>query len=112
MLPTSFATRHDDPVDGVLGDVAVRRDDHDDRLTDVVDLVLGEGERRPRRVQRGVRDEERQRLTQGAGQVLVRVDRDDPVDVKRKPDQVGFAVQPRRWVVERFFAWISRNRRL
>lgn len=32
--------------------------------------------------------------------------------VKRKPDQVGFAVQPRRWVVERFFAWISRNRRL
>lgn len=32
--------------------------------------------------------------------------------VRRKPDQVGFAVQPRRWVVERFFAWISRNRRL
>lgn len=32
--------------------------------------------------------------------------------VKRKPDQVGFSVQPRRWVVERFFAWISRNRRL
>jgi transposase len=24
----------------------------------------------------------------------------------------GFAVQPRRWVVERFFAWINRNRRL
>lgn len=24
--------------------------------------------------------------------------------VKRKPDQVGFAVQPRRWVVERFVA--------
>lgn len=32
--------------------------------------------------------------------------------VRRKPDQIGFAVQPRRWVVERFFAWISRNRRL
>ncbi len=32
--------------------------------------------------------------------------------VKRKPDQVGFAVQPRRWVVERVFAWVSRNRRL
>jgi putative transposase len=32
--------------------------------------------------------------------------------VRRKPDQVGFAVQPRRWVVERFFAWINRNRRL
>ncbi|MFB0493747.1 transposase [Methylobacterium sp. OAE515] len=35
------------------------------------------------------------------------------VDIVRKPpDQVGFAVHPRRWVVERFFAWISRNRRL
>jgi hypothetical protein len=32
--------------------------------------------------------------------------------VRRNPDQVGFAVQPRRWVVERFFAWINRNRRL
>ncbi len=32
--------------------------------------------------------------------------------VKAKPDQIGFAVQPRRWVVERFFAWINRNRRL
>jgi transposase len=32
--------------------------------------------------------------------------------VRKHPDQVGFAVHPRRWVVERFFAWISRNRRL
>jgi len=32
--------------------------------------------------------------------------------VRRKPDQIDFAVQPRRWVVERFFAWINRNRRL
>jgi len=32
--------------------------------------------------------------------------------VKRLPDQVGFVILPRRWVVERFFAWISRNRRL
>lgn len=32
--------------------------------------------------------------------------------VKAKPGQIGFAVQPRRWVVERFFAWINRNRRL
>jgi len=32
--------------------------------------------------------------------------------VKRRPGQIGFAVQPRRWVVERFFAWINRNRRL
>jgi transposase len=35
------------------------------------------------------------------------------IEVVRKPaDQVGFVVHPRRWVVERFFAWISRNRRL
>jgi transposase len=32
--------------------------------------------------------------------------------VTKSPDQVGFAVLPRRWVVERFFAWIGRNRRL
>lgn len=32
--------------------------------------------------------------------------------VRKPPDQVGFAVHPRRWIVERFFAWISRNRRL
>jgi transposase len=32
--------------------------------------------------------------------------------VKKQPDQVGFAVHPRRWVVERFFAWLGRNRRL
>jgi transposase len=27
--------------------------------------------------------------------------------VQKSKDQVGFAVHPRRWVVERFFAWIS-----
>jgi transposase len=32
--------------------------------------------------------------------------------VCKNPNQVGFAVNPRRWVVERFFAWIGRNRRL
>ena len=32
--------------------------------------------------------------------------------VRKNADQVGFAVNPRRWVVERFFAWIGRNRRL
>ena len=32
--------------------------------------------------------------------------------VRKPPDQVGFAVQPRRWVVERSFAWLGRNRRL
>ena len=35
------------------------------------------------------------------------------IAVVRKADhQVGFAVIARRWVAERFFAWINRNRRL
>lgn len=32
--------------------------------------------------------------------------------VSAEPGQVGFAVQPRRWVVERTFAWLSKFRRL
>ncbi len=32
--------------------------------------------------------------------------------VRKLPDQVGFTVLPRRWVVERLFAWIGGNRRL
>jgi transposase len=32
--------------------------------------------------------------------------------VSRDPESRGFAVQPRRWVVERSFAWLVRNRRL
>jgi putative transposase len=32
--------------------------------------------------------------------------------VRKNHDQVGFTVQSRRWVVERFFARINRNRRL
>jgi putative transposase len=31
--------------------------------------------------------------------------------VEREPGTQGFQVQPRRWVVERCFAWLSRNRR-
>ena len=35
------------------------------------------------------------------------------VGIVRKPEgQAGFTVHARRWVVERFFAWINRNRRL
>jgi transposase len=35
------------------------------------------------------------------------------IEIVRKPaNQVGFAVHPRRWVVERLFAWLNRNRRL
>ena len=34
------------------------------------------------------------------------------IEIVRKPkDQVGFAVHPKRWVVERLFAWLGRNRR-
>jgi putative transposase len=32
--------------------------------------------------------------------------------VKRPPVATGFEVLPRRWVVERTFAWFGRNRRL
>ena len=32
--------------------------------------------------------------------------------VRKPPGQVGFLVHPRRWVVERCFAWLGRNRRL
>jgi putative transposase len=32
--------------------------------------------------------------------------------VKRSEDQKGFVVLPRRWVVERTFAWLGRYRRL
>lgn len=32
--------------------------------------------------------------------------------VKRPPEQKGFAVLPRRWVVERTFAWLGFHRRL
>lgn len=32
--------------------------------------------------------------------------------VRKFADQTGFVVHPRRWVVERSFAWLGRNRRL
>ena len=32
--------------------------------------------------------------------------------VKRPDDATGFVVLPRRWVVERTFGWLGRNRRL
>jgi transposase len=38
-----------------------------------------------------------------------------PVDVaivRKAPDQVGFVVHARRWVIERLFGWLGRNRRL
>jgi putative transposase len=32
--------------------------------------------------------------------------------VERTPGVRGFAVLPKRWIVERTFGWLSRNRRL
>jgi len=32
--------------------------------------------------------------------------------VRKQAGQIRFAVHPRRWVAERFFAWLGRNRRL
>lgn len=32
--------------------------------------------------------------------------------VRKFADQTGFVVHPRRWIVERTFAWLNRNRRL
>jgi len=32
--------------------------------------------------------------------------------VRKQAGQIHFAVHPRGWVVERFFAWLGRNRRL
>jgi hypothetical protein len=32
--------------------------------------------------------------------------------VRKQVGKIGFAVHPRRWVVERFFAWLGRHRRL
>ena len=32
--------------------------------------------------------------------------------VRKIPGQVGLKVHPRRWVVERCFAWLNRNRTL
>jgi putative transposase len=47
-----------------------------------------------------------------AGQKVAQATRIAVHNVRAEPGQVGFAVQPRRWVVERLFAWINRSRRL
>jgi hypothetical protein len=77
---------HRDPRADVLGDVPVRGDDHDDRLADVVDLVLRQRVRRTAVGERGVRDEQRQRLAGPAVEVLVRVDGDQALDADRVGD--------------------------
>jgi transposase len=34
------------------------------------------------------------------------------LEIVKRSDASGFEVLPKRWIVERTFAWISRNRRL
>jgi len=34
------------------------------------------------------------------------------LEIVKRPDAIGFEVLSKRWIVERTFAWISRNRRL
>ena len=77
---------HDDPLGGVLGDVAVTGDDHRDRLAHVVDLVAGERVRGAAVGERRMRDEQRKRLGQRTGQIVVGVDGDQPVDVEGRGD--------------------------
>ena len=48
----------------------------------------------------------------GLGEALARVCGVALQIVSKLAGQVGFVVQPRRWVVERTFAWLGRNRRL
>ncbi len=78
------------PLRRVLGEVPVAGDHHHHRLPDVVDLVAGERVAGARSVQRRVRDEQRQRLGDraalalvGGQQVVVGVDRDEPLDLER-----------------------------
>jgi hypothetical protein len=71
-----------DEPGGVLGDVAVGRHDHDDRLADVVDLVLGQGVRRTPVRQRRVRDQQWERLAGTPVEVVIGVDRDQAIDVE------------------------------
>ena len=70
----------------VLGDVAVAGDDHDDRLADVADLVLGKRVLRAPVQDRLVRDDQRQRLGERPLEVVVRVDGVDALDVERAGD--------------------------
>ena len=74
--------RHPDPVDRVLGDVAVDGDDEGDGLADVVDLVAGQRELGAAVGQRRVRDQQRQRVGHRTGEVLVGPHRPHAFDVE------------------------------
>ena len=94
-----------DPADDVLGDVPVDGHHHHDGLADVVDLVARQGVLGPAVGQRGVRDQQRQRLAHPAVEVLVGVDRHqavhlDPVgDVDVEDPGVGVRAADERHLV-------------
>jgi hypothetical protein len=71
-----------DAIEHVLGGVAVASDDHRHRFTDVVHLAVGQRVLGPWLGQGRVRDQQRQRPAQVGGQIVVGVDRDQPVDVE------------------------------
>ncbi len=73
-----------DPLGSVLRQVPVQRDHHDDRLAHVVDLVGSQRITGPAVGQGRVRDQQRQRLGDPTGQVLVGVDGHQAVDVERR----------------------------
>jgi hypothetical protein len=81
-----FLVRDGDPLGHVLCDVPVGGDHHDHRLADVPDDAVRQRVAGARRVQLRVGDEHRQRLGHRAGQVLVGVDRDQPLDVEAALD--------------------------
>ena len=87
-----------DPPDRVLGDVAVLGDDEGDRLAGIVDLVLGQRVLGAAVGERGVRDQQRQRLghrCREAGEVVVGPHRvhalevEDRLDVDVEDSRVG-----------------------
>src|SRR5204863_9019160 len=73
---------HADPTDRVLGQIAVVGDDEGDRLADVVDLVLGQRELGAAVGELRVRDQQRQGLRHGPGEVVVGPDEVDALDVQ------------------------------
>ena len=75
-----------DPPHRVLGDVAVVGDDEGDRLADVVHLVPREGVLRAAVGERGVRDEQRQRLGHRPGEVVVGPHRVHALEVEHLVD--------------------------
>ncbi len=81
-----WLVRHGNSFGHIFGDVSVGGDDHSDRLADVVDLVLGQAVAGPGVRERRMRDEHRQRVGDRAIEIVVGVDRDQAVDVKRRGD--------------------------